>query len=742
LDVVVVHAKGQGADQTEWADSEVLTFPVLPGALRRQREWVVGIAWGAYHFNEEWGAFRNLEVAMLTEDDRKRRIWDALDLEQPELAAVRTFLAEGREADAVKALIDHFRRRPRPVCANPLGPASDGNLRRADETLARTYRLAGCPPYTFPDAIVWNLDPFDYNQWPIHLNRHTEWRFLGEAYLRTGDERYAREWAAQVDHWVDSMPVIIAPNWIQGPFNAPGRAALSLDAGIRLGQHWFPAFEVFRGSSEVGDGTLLSFLRSCLDHAEYLLRDENFKAGSNWGAMECNGLFHLGVLLPEFRAAPRWRDTALARVLAELGNQVCPDGAQQELAPGYHGVTLGNFLGVMRLARANDVPLPPELVAGLERMFDVYLRIAMPDLRTPNLNDSGRVAVAGYLRSGFELFPERGDFLWGATSRKEGVVPEYVSTVLPYAGWVVMRSGWQAQDRCLLFDAGPFGTGHQHEDKLGLILFAHGRPLVAEAGVYAYDTSAWRRYVLSTRAHSTIRIDGKDQNCRADRTEYKAGGPEEYGFFDTPDYCYARDTHRAGYGNPPDRAVSHRRRVLFVKPGYWIVVDDLAAADEGLHRAESQFLLDAEDATADGETLAVTGSGGGPGRVALIPLHGEGLRVRIAKGETEPDVLGFIPEGFNRLRPVPAVIYGLDFRGRGLMAFALVPFEGDACPIARADSATEGEARTITLAHRDGSRRSFRITPDCLSCLDPERPFVASEPILTPAGQTPPAGTK
>ena len=31
---------------------------------------------------------------------------------------------------------------------------------------------------------------------------------------------------------------------------------------------------------------------------------------------------------------------------------------------------------------------------------------------------------------------------------------------------------------------------------------------------YAYDTSEMRKYVLSTRAHNTIRIDGKDQNTR------------------------------------------------------------------------------------------------------------------------------------------------------------------------------------------------------------------------------------
>ena len=38
--------------------------------------------------------------------------------------------------------------------------------------------------------------------------------------------------------------------------------------------------------------------------------------------------------------------------------------------------------------------------------------------------------------------------------------------------------------------------------------------LLTEGGNYAYDDFEMRRYVLSTRAHNTIRIDGQDQNRR------------------------------------------------------------------------------------------------------------------------------------------------------------------------------------------------------------------------------------
>jgi len=733
-DVVSTLIKAQGEDVPEWTDPVDVVLGPLPQSLRQQSELMVGVAWGAYHFCPERGGIREVTAARVAVLERP--LLEAVDLDYPGLEAVRAAAREGRDEAALAALVAYYRQRQGPVTANPVAPATEAEQARADETLQHTYRLAGCPPFTFPGPIVWNHDPYHYNQWPIHLNRHTEWRFLAAAYRRTSAARYAREWVTEVLGWVEAMPVTIPP-FIEGPFNAAGRTALSLDAGIRTGQSWFPAFEVFRASPEVEDKALLAFLGSCLEHGRYLLQEENFRSGSNWGAMECNGLYHLGVMLPEFREAVAWRETALRRAEGELDQQVYPDGAQVELAPGYHGVTLSNLLGILRLARANHLDLPEDFVARLEGMFEVYLRIATPDLRLPALNDSGWGAIGSMLRDGAELFPGRDDFRWGASSRRQGRPPDFESLVMPYAGWVVMRSGWGPSDRWLLFDAGPFGTGHQHEDKLGIVLAAYGRPLVTEAGVYAYDTSAWRRYVLSTRGHSTMRVDGQDQSCRADRREYRATQPATYGFFDNPAFCYARDVHTAGYGTPPDRTVMHRRRVLFVKPYYWLVVDDLAATDTAPHTAEAQFLLDAATAVLE-PSLCALSSGGGAGRVAVLPLSAAGLQARVAQGEETPEVRGFIPEGFNRLRPAPAVLYTLLFAKRGCLVFALVPFDGETMPVSIAACVVSETGIEASLRGPDDRVRRFRITPEALDCMDSETPFAAHEGPFPPTGESPP----
>jgi hypothetical protein len=141
-----------------------------------------------------------------------------------------------------------------------------------------------------------------------------------------------------------------------------------LEAGIRMSREWPEIYHRLLRSPDVfPDDVLLAMVDTMRRHADYL--DAFPSAGGNWLTMEANGEFHVGALFPEFRDAPRWREKALERLRREINAQVYPDGAQIELTPGYHNVALVNFVGALRLARRNDVPLPPGYQEGLEKMY-------------------------------------------------------------------------------------------------------------------------------------------------------------------------------------------------------------------------------------------------------------------------------------------------------------------------------------------------------------------------------------
>lgn len=673
-----IHA--QGDDVTEWLPwRQEARLGALGGMAGQQV--ILAIVWSAYHFEPEWAKFRNLDVKLTTPRDLEADFLQQLDLDRPELAAVKAALERGDRDAARTALVTHMRTREQPLLPPIPTDAPDGVMAQADETLRHTFRLASCPPTTIGEQIRWNEDPHNYDQWAIALNRHFHWLSLGRAYAATGDEKYAREFTAQVRSWVDAMPVQIGSTYIEGPSVEPGLSNLSLDAGIRMAQTWWQAYAYFKDSPSFDVDTQMLMLRSFWEHAVYLMDERVWHPRSNWGAMEVNGLFTLAVMMPEMRDSRLWLDTANQRLVEALAAQVYPDGAQMELAPGYHGVTLNNVVGALELARLNSVELPPDFATGLERMYEYYAAISSPDGRTPAVNDSGWGRVAGALRKGAELFPQRQDFLYVASAGAEGTPPEKTSWSLPYAGWHMMRTGWTPADKYLFFETGPYGAAHQHEDQLNLLLHAGGKTLLTEGGVYSYDRSEWRRYVLSSRAHNVVHVDGLEQQRRGLRETMTAADPYESRWSSVADFDYAQGTYSSGFGPQRELRVTHTRRVLFVKPDYWIVIDSFTPEDERQHTYEALFHLDADEAIVDDETRAVTVTVGDTG-LRIIPIAAALPEVEIIKGQTEPVVQGWLPTGrHNELRPIPTAVFRWAAAGPRTVAYVLAPREEAQWPV-------------------------------------------------------------
>jgi hypothetical protein len=104
---------------------------------------------------------------------------------------------------------------------------------------------------------------------------------------------------------------------------------------------------------------------------------------------------------------------------------------------------------------------------------------------------------------------------------------------------------------------------------LGFDMYAYGRYLLVDPGTGSYNANdpaaAWM--CGRTIAHNTIEIDGRSQ-ARSGSSDMQA--------FSNPIFDYVSAWHD-GYAG-----FRHERRVLFVRPSYWIV-SDLVLAPEGLH---------------------------------------------------------------------------------------------------------------------------------------------------------------
>ena len=167
-------------------------------------------------------AFSPEELAPRVPIENDRELFAAFALDRPEFAAVKTAV-EAKDFPAAKsALLAHFRQRRSPVWFVNWWekPAPQTNappaalLEAAESILAHQFKSASTA-VRFEGPIDWQYLPsklpdgsLDY-QVPLvlYINRFTWWRdTLGPAYWATGNEAYAREWAAQVRDWTARNP--------------------------------------------------------------------------------------------------------------------------------------------------------------------------------------------------------------------------------------------------------------------------------------------------------------------------------------------------------------------------------------------------------------------------------------------------------------------------------------------------------------------------------------------------------
>jgi hypothetical protein len=566
----------------------------------------------------------------------------------------------GQTPTALAALAGFVRARPEPGDGGRRTKRdSQAGVAAAEKVLRHQFTVGGIT-HTFGPDIDWGFNPTTApgskyaadNEWTWQLNRHSDWAVLARAYQATREERFAKEFDAQFADWVKECPVPVA-SAEQRPYSK----WRTIEAGIRMFSSWPTAFTGFRKAPSVRDETLIAMVKSMIEHGRYLHRHPT---GGNWLTMEMDGLYHVGALLPFVREAAGWRDFTAARLLKELDVQVYPDGAQVELTPGYHNVALRSFLGPVETAAAYGYALPVGYQAKLERMFAFNLWAMRPDRDTPRWNDSWHVDVPGTLQQGAALFPARRDFHWIATDGKEGTAPDHTSHLFPYAGQVVLRSGWERDALFLGFEAGPFGYGHQHEDKLGIVIFACGRDLLVEGGSYAYDASKWRRYVLASEAHNVVLVDGQGQARRGSpRQSYVTDKPLDLAFRSNDRYDYARGVYEEGFGKRDQRPARHTREVLFLKPARLFVVrDTLESRDGQPHLYEALWHLDVNSVEVDADSGAVETHDSGA-NLCMVASCEQGLRARVVKGQETPTVQGWLPlgHGVRGVRPIPTIVY-------------------------------------------------------------------------------------
>lgn len=546
-------------------------------------------------------------------------------------------------------------------------------IEAANRAADRTFYVLGSW-FSFEDEIRWHDDfyrdhTFDPEKYytehrkdigpgrdikvPWELSRFSHAPQLALAYRYTNDDKYRQAFENQVSDWIARNPWKFGVNW-----------TCAMDVAIRA-SNWLLAFDIFTCSgAKFSPEFTRSFITSLSLHGKHIYANLEWspQLTSNHYLSDIVGLFYLGCYLSDTRLGQRWLRFAVRELEREMQKQVYADGMDAEGSVCYHRLVFELFFFAAVLGRKKGIDFSPAYLNRLKKMADFIYHTIKPDGRAPQIgdNDSGRLHIVfprevldftyllslsavffeddKYAVEEFGLSPEALVFfgddarrIW--TGLKKHTVSDIPSALFENGGIAVLRN----KADYLIVSAGELGQkgrgGHDHNDKLSFELMVEGKNFIVDPGTGFYTPEPEiSRSLQSTRSHSTICINGLEQNTF-----------ETYNVWTFKNETHARITRfshegarmlvaaeHSGYHKIHPSIVVRRTFVFDREEKRWELIDEIDGA--GKVELEWNFIIDPAVRVSTGTQIILENNG-----VKLSLACSESLDFSVAENLYSPE---------------------------------------------------------------------------------------------------------
>ncbi len=536
------------------------------------------------------------------------------------LALLVIFAASPALALGVAGVASPARKTPPPEAADvracgdlPAFPAGTAAQIMAGRLTIAPFKAVTIDPRR-DGGIDWRMNPYGDPTWVLDFQTGTWIEALVEAYLAGGRQAGAERARAKA----------ILTSWLAGvPLASQNPETLMCSA------------EAFPGQAWIHDA-----IPAPLDYYA-----AHWQGAYNHGLSQDLELLRAGCAYPAQRWGGQpagWRQIARQQLIDSFepnryGPAVDAQGATNEQSTGYENFTFGLWTTAEAdLAACRQPPLPRADGDRIAKMSTFLALATQPDGRLAQIGDTYAVRPRD----------RRGTPLQFAATRGAAGTPLRQRVGVYTAGYVFGRSGWGTKGTFgkMSFYSLRFGPGrqiHGHADHMGLTYYARGRDLIVDAGHDGYDNDAYRAYLLSPEAASTLVMPGEPPRAAATRltTSRVAARAQFYEFTDTEFGGFRRD--RSVYVSQAPDFVA-----VFDRASGAGVYEQLWHLDPGLtvRTVRSGYAI----ATAPGTELEIV-------QVALPGQVIPAGSTRVVRGQSGP-FQGWVSRGQNQRTPAPVII--------------------------------------------------------------------------------------
>ena len=484
-----------------------------------------------------------------------------------------------------------------------------------------------------------------------YLNQHEPLTTLANTYWKTGEAKYRDRIIELLVDWIRRVPTY----WELLPGGELQRQHWQNMITRNRFEKWLDFYHLI--APALSDRDAIDLLKAMVFHSRLM----NLYVANNIGSRISGTL--AGMIKVNLKFALLFHETASAEASIETFKRhfrtaidavYYPDGGLKYRCTDYHKAVSVWCVQAVKLAEELEIE-DIDYEAQMTRKMEAYTAFLMkPDSSLPLLGDT--------------------DYLKDERWRNEKLMelnPDTPSQAFEWSGLYAMRTGWDEEALYLFFTAGPYGIMHNHQDHLSFEVSGYGKHLIVEPGRTPYGRTEQRNRLSSSMAHNTLTVDGLGQH----RTHIEPDGPSKNHFFTCHEFDFVDGRFDEGFGPDQSLKVSHVRSILFVKPEYFLVMDQVLG--DGAHNLVWHFMFYPQSMRVDREHNRAV-SEESEGANISFTWSDPGLEPEIIAGEKEFPYRGMMTSEGDR--PAPSLFLKRRADLPLTVSFLIEPFKASERP--------------------------------------------------------------